>query len=128
MKEKRWDDYSNLEKKQLLNHWLEINITEERSELEIKECKRVIEENTNDVYRVALSSYLCGTTIEPLIEAVRNKKTDELFLMTIKKEQLDEVAVERYVSFEQSFINLIVDSYNEKHKNKTKTKIISTHA
>ena len=53
MKEKSWNSYTHLEQQQILNNWLDINITNEISEIEIKECKKIIEEKPNEVYRVA---------------------------------------------------------------------------
>ena len=125
MKEKSWNSYTTPEQQQILNHWLDINITNEISEIEIKECKKIIEEKPNDVYRVAIASHICGETIESFVEAVRNKNIDELFFVTVKKDELDEIATERYMSFEQSFINMIVENYNEKEKNKTKFKTLA---
>lgn len=112
MEKKKWSEYTQEEKETLLHHWLYYHGFAIVSIRDIVKFDIVTREHTDKIYEVAINGYINNMNAKVLIMALRNNNVERLFDNTIKKEELNQTQKEIYNSYENEFLEMLVDSYN----------------
>lgn len=113
MKIKEWKDYSISEKNRLLHHWWyyygKLIITLE----EQQKFNELVDKDSDQVFALAVASYVHGESSQPLIYAMRANKVEAL-MATIQKTEsiIDEKVKNTFSLAENKLIIEIVRTYN----------------
>jgi len=108
MENKVWNEYSKEDQNNLLQHWWyyygKIIFTME----EWDQFNKLIERDSNEIFELAVVSYINGLSSQPLIYAMRRNEVNELMLR-MRKLKTDKF----YEEAKKEFINILVKTYNK---------------
>jgi hypothetical protein len=113
MEKKEWSLYTQDEKEALLAHWLHYLGAAIVTGKDLIKFDILAKEYTEDIYRVAINGYINNMNATVLVMSIRNNCVDKLFKKVIKKVELNDAQKEIYESYENDFIDMLVDSYND---------------
>ena len=115
---KEWKEYTDEEKKELLNHWWHYYGKVLYTFDEWEQFNELIDKNSNKIMELAVAGFICNITTQPLIAAMRKNQVDEL-LSTLPNlnEIKDEKFKEEYEKIKNIVIRHLVGSYNQPQPN-----------
>ena len=112
-KDKKWNDYSNEDKSNILNHWFYyyggVLVTLE----EIEEFRKLAMTRQDDIFNYIVTSSLINKTIQTnvLVAYMRENRVDELFEHLIDMGNLSEPARRKVEAVRDFLIKEIVHTY-----------------
>lgn len=111
---KDWKEYTDEEKKELLNHWWhyygKIIYTFDEWEL----FNELVDKNSNKMMELAVAGFIYGVTSQPLITAMRKNQVDELLATLPNLNEIeDKEFIENYERAKNLLILQLVGSYNQ---------------
>lgn len=114
IEEKIWEDYTHEEKSDLLQHWWYYYGKMIITLAEWEEFNKLVKDNTDKVFDVAVINYVYGVSSQPLICAMRENKVKELFESLPKIDEIqDEEFKTAYTQAKKGFIAMLIKSYNK---------------
>lgn len=123
MRIKRIDCYSQLEKKELLNHWLYYYKLTEYNQETLNRFQELIVKDTNTILQLAIISYRNNIGPNDLLELIENDITSDKKFEELKNncKKLKENYPEPHKRAEQRFLTEVVITYNRSKKQKMLT-------
>lgn len=113
MEIKKWNDYNPEEKIKLLQHWWYYYGKVLITLAEWQHFSQLVKKDSNSIFLIAVTSYISGKGSQYLVLAIRDNRVNELITALQKVEETaDEHFKTEYTRAENSFISMLVGSYN----------------
>ena len=111
---KEWKEYTDEEKKELLNHWWHYYGKVVYTFDEWEKFNELVDKNSNKMMELAVAGFIYGITSQPLIAAMRKNQVDELLATLPNLNEIeDEEFIENYKEAKNLLISQLVGSYNQ---------------